>query len=207
MKKKEVNYYFKIFYTLFEYTKNASIYLNNVVQNFNGEITEKQKDEMHEIEHNADLCLHDALEKLSKEFITPIENDDILVIIKTIDDATDVIEETLINMYIHNVNKLPDAVFKFADIIQRECVAMEEVLNEFPNFKKSSTLKDKIMTVLDIESEGDKLYMSSIRELYKSSVTFEERYLAEGIINMFEECCDVIEEIAQVIDEAVMKNS
>lgn len=207
MKQKEVNYYFKTFSTLFEYTKNAAIYLNNVVENFNGGITEKQKDEMHEIEHSADLCLHDALAKLAKEFITPIENDDILTIIKTIDDATDVIEEALIEMYIHNVKKLPDAAFKFADIIKRECLALEEVLNEFPNYKKSTTLKNKIMEVLDIESEGDKLYMTSIRELYQSPLSFEERYLTENLINVFEECCDVIEEIAQVIDEAVMKNS
>lgn len=207
MKKKEVNYYFKTFSTLFEYTKNASIYLYEVIKNFNGGITDEQKDEMHEIEHSADLCLHDALAKLAKEFITPIENEDILTIIKTIDDATDVIEETLIKLYIHNVKKLPEAAFKFAEIIKRECCAVEEVLAEFPNFKKSETLKDKIMEVLDIESEGDKLYMSSIRELYQSSASFEERYLTENLINSFEECCDVIEEIAQVIDEAVMKNS
>ncbi|MBQ8292227.1 MAG: DUF47 family protein [Bacilli bacterium] len=207
MKKKEVNYYFKTFSELFEYTKKAAIYLNSVVKNFDGGITEQQKDEMHEIEHSADLCLHDALAKLAKEFITPIENEDILTIIKTIDDATDVIEEALIKMYIHNVKKLPEAAVVFADIIQRECIAVEEVLAEFPNFKKSSTLKDKIMEVLDIESEGDKLYMSSIRELYQSSASFEEIYLTENLINIFEECCDVIEEIAQVIDEAVMKNA
>lgn len=207
MKKKEVNYYFQTFSTLFEYTKRASVYLYDVIKNFNGEITEQQRDEMHEIEHNADLCLHDALAKLAKEFITPIENEDILSIIKTIDDATDVLEETLIKMYIHNVKQIPATAVQFAEIIKRECVAVEEVLAEFPNFKKSDSLKNKIMEVLDIESEGDKLYMSSIRELFKTNLSFEERYLTENLINSFEECCDVIEEIAQVIDEAVMKNS
>ncbi len=207
MKKKEVNYYFKTFSTLFGYTKNASIYLNDVIKNFDNGITEKQKDEMHEIEHSADLCLHDALAKLAKEFITPIENEDILIIIKKIDDATDVIEEALIRMYIHNIKKLPDCALNFSEIIQRECIALEEVLIEFPNFKKSNLLKNKIMEVLDIESEGDKLYMSSIRELYNNSKSFEEIYLMENLINAFEECCDAVEEVAQVIDEAVMKNS
>lgn len=110
-------------------------------------------------------------------------------------------------MYIHNIKKIPDAAIMFAEIIQRECFAVEEVLEEFPNFKKSNTLKTKIMEVLDIESEEDKLYMSSIRELYQMSTSFEEIYLTENLINAFEECCDVIEEIAQVIDEAVMKNA
>lgn len=177
MKKKEVNYYFSTFSKLFEYTKNVSSYLNYVFSNFNGEITEKQKKEIHEIVHNADLCLHDALAKLAKEFITPIENEDILSIIKSIDDATDHIEETLINMYIHNITMLPSVTTKFVIIIQRECEDLEEALNEFPNFKKSNTIKDKIMKVLDIESEADDLYITSIRELYKNKKSFEEGIL------------------------------
>ena len=164
MKKKEVNYYFKTFVELFKYTKDAAMYLDNVVSNFDKGITEKQKDEMHQIEHSADLCLHDALAKLAKEFITPIENDDILAIIKAIDDATDVIEETLIKMYIHNITVLPMATKEFTKIIVRECLAVEALLEEFPNYKKSDTIKNKIMEVLDIESEGDNLFMYSIRE-------------------------------------------
>lgn len=206
MKKKETNYYFKTFIELFNYTKKASLYLDEVISNFENGITDEQKDKMHTIEHSADLCLHDALAKLAKEFITPIENEDILAIIKAIDDATDVIEETLIRMYIHNIKTLPDAAIEFTSIIKRECLAVEELLLEFPNFKKSPSIKDKIMTVLDIESEGDNLYMSTIRNLYKSSKPFDEIYLTEDLINAFEECCDTIEEIAQVIDEAIMKN-
>ena len=121
MKKKEMNYYFQTFVKLFEFANQAALYLEKVVLNFNDGITEEQKDEMHAIEHGADLCLHDALDKLAKEFITPIENEDILAIIKAIDDATDVIEETLIRMYIHNIKTLPDAAIEFTSIIKREC--------------------------------------------------------------------------------------
>lgn len=207
MKSKEVNYYFKKFVELFKYTCDAASYLETVLTNFNGEITEVEKDQMHVIEHSADLCLHDALAKLAKEFITPIENDDILAIIKKIDDATDKIEEVLIKMYIHNIKKLPSCTLQFTDIIKRECDAMLMVLDAFPNFKKSTIIKEKILEVLVIEEEGDKLYTSSIRELYQTSNDFCEIYITEDLINSFEACCDVIEEVAQVVDEAIMKNS
>ncbi len=207
MKKKEVNYYFKTFVELFNYTKEASVYLEKVVLNFKGQITEQEKDEMHKIEHQADLYLHDALARLAKEFITPIENEDILAIIKKIDDATDTIEDVLIKMYIHDVKKITPSAAKFVDIIKRECQAMAVVLEEFPNFKKSNIVHDKIMEVLAVEEEGDKLYISSIKELYQTVDDVKELIITEDMINAFEACCDVIEEIAQVIDEAVMKNS
>lgn len=207
MKKKEVNYYFQSFVTLFNYTIEAVNYLKKVVLSFDAGITDVQKDEMHEIEHNADLCLHDVLKKLSKEFITPIENEDILAIIKKIDDATDTIEDVLIKLYIHDVKKLTPSAIKFVDIIKRECEALSLVLIEFPNFKKTDIVRNKIMEVLAIEEEGDKLYMESIRDLYKTVSDPKELYITEDTISSFEACCDVIEEVAEVIDEAVMKNS
>lgn len=207
MKKKEVNYYFQTFIKLFNYAKEASIYLEKVVLEFNGGITEKQKDEMHSIEHGADLCLHDAFDKLAKEFITPIENEDILNIIRKIDDATDTIEDVLIKLYIRDVKKLPSCAIQFVDIIKRECEAVSCVLEVFHNFKKSNTINSKIIEVLSIEEEGDKLYISSIKELYRSVIDVRELFITEDIICAFEACCDAVEKIAKQVDEAIMKNS
>ena len=207
MKAKKVNYYFKNFIELFKYTTDAAKYLGSVIEKFDGGISEAEKDEMHVIEHSADLCLHDVLSRLAKEFITPIENEDILAIVKKIDDATDTIEDVLIKTYMHDVKKLPSCAKEFVEIIKRECDAMSMVLDEFANFKKSNIIREKIMEVLNIEEEGDKLYISSIRELYQRTKDFGEIYVTEDLINAFEACCDIIEEVAQVVDEAIMKNS
>lgn len=207
MKKKEMNYYFQTFVKLFEFANQAALYLEKVVLNFNDGITEEQKDEMHAIEHGADLCLHDAFDKLAKEFITPIENEDILNIIRKIDDATDMIEDVLIKLYIRDVKTLPKCANQFVDIIKRECVAVSKVLEEFPNFKKSNTINTQILDVLSIEEEGDKLYITSIKELYRNVTDARELFITEDIICAFEACCDAVEKIAKQVDEAIMKNS
>ena len=207
MKKKEINYYFQTFTKLFSYTTEAATYLEKVVLNYNGGITEEQKDQMHEIEHNADLCLRDAFSKLAKEFITPIENEDILAIIRKIDDATDTIEDVLIKLYIRDVKTLTPCAIQFVDIIKRECEALSQVLADFHNFKKSDAIRNKIIEVFTIEEEGDKLYLSSIKELYRTNNNVKELFIAEDVIASFEACCDAIEEIAKVVDEAIMKNS
>lgn len=207
MKKKEVNYYFQTFINLFNYTNDAALYLEKVVLNFDGGITDEQKNEMHAIEHGADLCLHDAFSKLAKEFITPIENEDILTIIRTIDDATDAIEDVLIKLYIRDVKKLPVCSVSFVDIIKRECAALVCLLAEFPNFKKSDKIREKVLEVLSIEEEGDKLYLASIRELYQTVNDPKELFVTEDVITSFESCCDILETVAKVVDEAIMKNS
>jgi len=207
MKKKDTNYYFNAFVESFNYTCKAANYLESAVINFNDKITDDQKNEMHVIEHSADLFLHDVLAKLAVEFITPIANEDILAVIKKIDDATDTIEDVLIKMYIHNITKLPSCAKEFVNIIKRECEALASVLAEFKDFKKSNTIREKVMEVLKIEEEGDKVYMSSIKDLYTNESDPKELYLTEDLINSFEKCCDTVEDVAQVVDEAIMKNN
>lgn len=207
MNKKEVNCYFTIFEESFEYAVRSAEYLEEVIKNFNGGVSEEQMAKMHVIEHEADIFLRETLAKLAKEFITPIENEDILIIIKKIEEATDTIEDVLINMHTYGVTQLPLCADNFVDIIKRECAALAIVLKEFPNFKKSNVLKNKIMEVISIEEEGDRMYLFSLKELYRTKKDFKEIYITDRIINAFEDCCDIIEVVAQVIDEAVMKNS
>ena len=113
-KQNKTNYYYEQFVTLFDYACRAADYLEKVVCEFNGSITEAQMEEMHKIEHAADMCLHDTLAKLSKEFITPIEREDLISIIKGIDDVTDTIEDILIEMYLHNVTELLPSLVDFS---------------------------------------------------------------------------------------------
>lgn len=57
--------------------------------------------QMHDIEHRADEIHHDILKKLSTEFITPIEQEDILCLVQIIDDITDALDEVILDVYIN----------------------------------------------------------------------------------------------------------
>ena len=105
--KKTKNYYFDAFIELVEYSEKAADYLDHVVNNFNSGISKKQKDEIHVIEHQADIAKHKIQEKLVKEFLPPINRDDILSIIREIDDVTDSIEEVVLRLYMYNVKAIP----------------------------------------------------------------------------------------------------
>ena len=56
-------------------------------------------DEIHGIEHAADQKKHEMLAALVKEFITPIEREDIILLSEAIDEVTDTIEDVMIRLY------------------------------------------------------------------------------------------------------------
>ena len=63
---------------------------------------------MHNIEHKADEIYHDILTRLSAEFITPIDQEDILRLVQIIDDVTDALDEVVLDCYMFHIDELPD---------------------------------------------------------------------------------------------------
>ena len=80
------NDYFKMVEQQVEYCVKASDYLQEILGNYSEANLPEQRDIMHDIEHKADEIHHDILRKLSAEFITPIDQEDILSLVQIIDD-------------------------------------------------------------------------------------------------------------------------
>ena len=166
MAKKENNYYFDTFTKGLSFASDAAVLLKKCLENYDAEKLEAQMDEMHEIEHNADMLKHEMMARLVKEFLPPIEREDIVEFSHTVDDVTDCVEDVLRRMYMFNITALrPDAI-DFASVIERGCKALQNMAKELPNFKKSETLKSSIVEINHLEEEGDRLYIAALRKLY-----------------------------------------
>ena len=127
--------YFEGFIKLAEYSYNAAKLLDDTLRDFNKDSLQKTMKLMHEIEHTADLEGHEITKKLLKEFITPIEREDIMLLIHKIDDITDCIEDVLLHMYMYNVRVIKEDAIKFSGLILSSCEELIGALKEFKNFK------------------------------------------------------------------------
>jgi uncharacterized protein Yka (UPF0111/DUF47 family) len=96
---------------------------------------------------------------------------------------------------------------EFVQLITKSCNSLKVVLEEFPHFKKSSTLKEKIVEVNDLEEDGDRLYHSTVHNLYANSKDPVELLVWTEIYDLLEKCCDACEDIADTVESIVMKNS
>ena len=199
--------YFDKFVTLVNYSCEAAQMLNKTLENFNNKTLEERLNAMHEIEHAADIEKHELVNKLAREFITPIEREDILTITDQIDDLTDFIEDVVMVMYMFNINSLRKEIFLFSEVIYKCCVALKNILVEFGNFRKSTSIPDLIIAVNRLEEEADKIYVNSVKNLFATSNDPIEIMKWREIFNRAEKCCDSCEIIANSIEGIIMKNS
>lgn len=199
--------YFDAFANLSKYSYKLAVNLHETLSNFNpNEITEQVK-KAHEIEHSADHAKHDIMNRLVKEFLPPIESEDITSLTQEIDDVTDSLEDVLIFVDMFNIQTIRPEALKFTELLVSCTKAMDKALEEFKNWKSSKKLHDFIIEVNRLEEIGDSLYIDIMRNLYQTSKDPIELMTWTEILQRLEKCADNCEDVANIIETIVMKNS
>ena len=207
MAKKDGNYYFEAFAKGISYANDAAALLQNIFEDFDAANSKTMLDKMHEIEHTADGVKHEMMERLVKEFLPPIEREDIVELAHTIDEVCDLIEDVVQRIYMYNVTELRPDVKEFAKLITGCCADLKEMSLELPNYRKSASLTEKIKEINSREEEGDRLYMEATRRLYSEEKDPITVFAWTNIYDRLEKCCDGCEKVADTVELIVLKNS
>ncbi|MBO5351731.1 MAG: DUF47 family protein [Lachnospiraceae bacterium] len=207
MPKKDSNYYFDAFAKGISYANEAAALLQNISENFDASKIKAQLDEMHKIEHTADGVKHEMMERLVKEFLPPIEREDIVELAHTIDEVTDLIEDVLLRIYMYNVTALRPDVKEFTKLITRCCADLMEVSRELHNYRKPTALLSKVTEVNTLEEDGDRLYLEATRRLYTEEKDPVAVLVWTNIYDRLEKCFDGCEKVVDMIELIIMKNS
>lgn len=207
MKRKNEYNYFEAFADLSKFSLSSAEILHKTLAAFDAAKLPEKVKEMHKIEHSADIAKHEVMNHLVKEFLPPIEREDITVLSQEIDDVTDSVEDVLLFINMFNIKSIRPEILKFTELIEKCCKSMNEALVDFKNFRSSKTLKDKIIEINRLEEDADELYVEMVRNLYKTSSDPIELMTWTEIMHRLEKCCDNCEDVADIIEEIVMKNS
>lgn len=207
MAKKQDSFYFDNFIACAEDSCKAAEMLKEVLENFQPDSLQGRLDRLHEIEHSADIKKHEVLDRLAKEFIPPIEREDIVSLSQNIDNITDKVEDVMLRVYMNNVQEIEPGALQMTDVVIRCCQAVRELLEEFKDFKRSKNLKSLIIRINDLEEESDRLFIQSVRKLYVESKDPIRIIAWRDIFIYLERCADACEHVADVVESVVMKNS
>lgn len=207
MARKNENNYFTMFAEAVSYSCTAADMLKEDFTDFDPSRLAVRIEEMHHIEHTADIAKHELMEKLMKEFITPIDREDILELSNALDDVTDSLEDVLLQLYMFGIISLREDSLTFAAIINDCCHALKKLMLEFENFRKSKVIKDMIIEINHLEENGDRLYTEAMHRLYTNTPDTLEVLSWTTIYNCMEKCCDKCEDAADVVEAVILKYS
>ncbi len=204
MKSKEVDY-FDLFIKAASICNRAAEGLDELMDNL-ADAKEKSL-AIHQIEHDGDELYHVLYHHLNRSFITPIEREDILEIARNIEDTIDTIDEVSIMMDMLSVHAVRQPAKELVNLITKGCSALVAATIEFKSFKKSKELPKLLVEINHIEEEGDILYQRAMKDLFSTETNAIEVIKWQNIFNSLEDVLDACENVADVMEGVIVKNS
>ena len=205
MKKKELNNYDE-FLKSGNIAAKMSAILKEYIENFNFEKADELQAQIHQYENEADDNLHYILSYLIKDFLPPIDREDIVALANKIDDMIDSIDELVISMDILDIREVRQGFNEFIILIDEMCQKQMELLQNFKEKKKFESIHQSVIEINHLEENGDKLFEKSIKNLFQNEKNAIEVLKWNTIYNCAENCFDSLENVANSIDEIMMKN-
>jgi uncharacterized protein Yka (UPF0111/DUF47 family) len=199
--------YFGYFIRFGQFALKAAEHLDETFEHFDYELIKERMEEIHKIENDADNANHTMLKHLSHEFMTPIELEDIVALSSELDEVVDSLDDITQHAYMYGLKEALPEMREFSKLIIKSCASLLEALSEFKSFRKSKELRQHIIEVNSIESEGDKLYAESMRRQYTENGDLKSVLINTSIFGMLEDCLDNCEDVADVIEGIIMKNT
>jgi predicted phosphate transport protein (TIGR00153 family) len=197
--------YFEQFEKQIQFCEKAAEQLVAMLEDYTD--VQIKAERIHDTEHNADEQLHELMQELNRSFVTPIDREDIVHLANALDDITDAIEDVANLLDVMSIETVKPEAKGMSLLIDEGCKALSELVSEFHLFKSSKKLNDLIIKVNEVEAEGDVLHRSVTKELFKNEKDAVELIKWKQIFDTMEDTLDIIEDVADMIDGLIIKNS
>jgi uncharacterized protein len=198
--------YFDLFDEVADNLAGAARQLLDMVEDFVD--PEMKAKRLVESEHEGDRLTQAIYSRLNSTFITPFDREDIHALAGQLDDVLDAIEAAADMLVLHRVTEPLDAVIEQARLIDRAARVTADGLRCLRGLKQER-LRSYLITINDLENEGDRLYRRARADLYSFDAEHPARYLLvwKDIVEQLEEALDGFEHVAHTVESVIIKHA
>jgi predicted phosphate transport protein (TIGR00153 family) len=160
--------------------------------------------QLRDIEHTGDTISHDIGHRLESTFVTPIDREDISVLISRIDDIVDLIEEVADTCILYGIEEPTPVALEQARLIVLQCEQLQGAIGKLHDFKD---LTPYWIEVHRLENEGDRIVRHAIANLFTNGQDPIDVIKWKDVYSLLEEAIDACEDAANVIERIVVKHA
>ncbi len=201
----------KEFFILFERQAQRLFEVSKILDQILNNFSDKQKiaEEFSNLEHSADEITHKIIEKLNKTFITPFDREDIHFLAHEIDDIIDLTEAAVGKMLLYKIDTLTPELNEQITALKNSIVLISELTKSLNNLNELWKQSWKFIEVNRLENHGDKLLHMALNNLINSSnnIMIFDFIRWKEVYESFEEAIDKCEDVANIIESILIKNS
>ena len=157
-----------------------------------------------QIEHEGDEIIHDIFTRLNQTFITPLDPEDIHNLSSALDNVTDGIEDTAHRLVAYHIDPIPANMILLAEIVARCAKTMQTAFEALEN---GTPLLAHSIEINRLENEADLIGRSAVADLFNKEKDPIRLIKLKEVYDFFEATVDSCEDVADVLQNVVIKNS
>lgn len=158
------------------------------------------------IEHEGDLHVHRSQKELERAFITPLDSEDMLALLGSLEDITDAIDALARTLYMTHTRERLGYLESFSGLILgavRTVAEMTALLGDRHRVARER-LRELAIEVNRCEEQGDQTYLRALRELFGGNVEAIDVLRLKTVYDQCEEALDRCEDVADRFEQILI---
>ena len=156
------------------------------------------------LEHDADLIAHEVMDRLNKSFITPFDREDIRALTLYLDDVLDDLESAAILFQLYEIPAPTPQAIELARIIKDSADQIQKAVRQV---EKPTNLAEFVAEIKRLENQSDVICREEIGRLFREEKDLRLLLKWKEIYERLEACSDRCADVADVIEDIVVKNA
>jgi len=198
----------RIFFDLFEELGIACTQAAELLVAITDDYTDikNRAHKMEELEHKGDEISHRIYEQLNRNFITPLEPEEINRLTMALDDILDYIEGTTLMMMNYGITDTDAAMKELAQLVFLSVNEIALAVKAIRKIKDPSYIEERCIEVNRLENLADDVTAHAITELFKGGDAITIIKLKDIYQNL-ESATDKCEDAANVLSDIAIRHS
>jgi uncharacterized protein len=196
--------FFDMFKEQADHVVLAAKALVKILENYELETIDTKAAEIRTNEHEGDVLTHNIIRKLNQTFVTPFDREDIYSLTTRLDDVLDLIEGTVNRLKMYRIKQVTPELITIAKIV---LLSSEEIAHAIGKMNNIQRIADHCIEINRLENEADLVTRQIIAHLFENTKDPLEIMKWKEIYEYVELATDKCEDIANILEGIMLKNS
>ena len=156
------------------------------------------------LENRGDEVIHEIFTRLNQTFITPIDPEDIHNVSSALDDVLDGIEDTSHRLVSYRIDPIPESMVTLAESVAQCAKSLQAAIEAL---EKDGPIMTHCIEINRLENEADRVGRSAVADLFTKETNPITLIKLKEVYEFFEATIDSCEDVADVLQNVVVKNS
>lgn len=164
---------------------------------------QRRAEDIKKVEDRGDEIVHAVIDRVNRTFVTPLDREDILALIKQMDNVLDWIEATSARLALYGITAVTSEARELGRIVVNICQAIVEAVG---NLRRLDQIGGPVREINRLENLADHVQRDAMARLFTDGGDPIHIIKWKEIYETLEEATDQGEDVADVLEGIRTKN-